>query len=121
MGFADIAKKALKEVEGSQTLPASFDPDGLLREVFHAAIEEGWSDERLMEFIDTLRMDGALKAPWGFRVKDSPFIDELWFVSDETAKGMLPSMAKGFTVDELRPIVEAFRVFPGSQIVKVQI
>ena len=120
MGFADIAKKALKEAE-TPAIPASFNPDGLLKEVFQAAVDEGWTDERLTEFIDSLRMDGALKAPWGFRLKDSPFIDELWFVSNETAKGMLPPMAMGFTIDELRVIVEVFRVFPGSKIVNVML
>ncbi len=121
MGFADIAKKALRESEISRSIPSSFDPDGLLREVFQTAIEEGWSDERLTDFIDMLRVNGTLKSPWGFKVKDSPFVDELWLVSDGTAKRMLPPGTNSFTIEEMRPILDIFRVFPGSKILSVRI
>lgn len=98
-----------------------FSPNGLIEEAFREATADRWTDDQLCEYIDALRETEALQSPWGFKLHDSPFIGDLWIISDASAREKLPAGAKSFTLDELRPIVEACRVFPGSRVLSVRI
>src|SRR3972149_1148581 len=115
---------ALRLVEGGkvraqESSPDCFDPEGVLEEVIREAEGRGWTDERLAALIDELIQNGCLMAPWGFRVKDSPIMGEYWIISDTTARERIPAGAFSFTLDELRPIVETCRVFPGAKVLDV--
>ncbi|MBI5888927.1 MAG: hypothetical protein HZB82_09530 [Deltaproteobacteria bacterium] len=115
---------ALRLIKGGRVKPFSpdcFSQNGTLEAAFTEAKADGWTDDRLCDYIDALRKAQALKAPWGFKVKDSPLIEDYWIISESAARDRLPAGAKAFTIEELRPIVEAFRVFPCSRIIKVQI
>lgn len=98
-----------------------FSPDGLLEEALREATADGWTNDQLCEYIDALRWAEALQSPWGFKLHDSPFVGDLWIISDASAREKLPAGTKSFTLNELRPIVEACRVFPGSRILSVHI
>ena len=98
-----------------------FSPDGTLEAAFTEAKADNWTDDLLGDYIDALREAGALMAPWGFKVKDSTALGDFWIISDAVARDNLPTKATAFTIEELRAIVETFRVFPGSRIVKVRI
>lgn len=115
---------AIRLIKGGRVRPLSpdcFSPDGTLEAAFTEAKTGGWPDDQLGDYIDALREAGALRPPWGFKVKDSLVLGDFWIISDATARDRLPAGAKTFTIEELRPIVETFRVFPGSRIVKVRI
>lgn len=99
--------------------PDCFSPDGLLELAFEEGITQGWTDERFLDLVETLLREGCLKAPWGFRVKDSPLIGDYWIVSDTTARTRIPVQVTSFTLEELKPLVEASRVFPGAKVVSV--
>lgn len=98
-----------------------FSPDDLLEEAFREATIDGWTNDLLYEYIDALREAEALQSPWGFKLQDSPFIGDLWIISDASAREKLPAGVKSITLDELRPIIEACRVFPWSRILSVRI
>lgn len=115
---------AVRQSERDAIQPFSLDcfsPDGLLEETFREALAGGWTDDRLLTLIDELVQTSFLKSPWGFKVKDSLFVGDFWIIGDTTAKEKLPAGAKSFTLDELRPIVEAFRVFTGAELINVQL
>lgn len=97
-----------------------FSPDGLLEEAFREATADGWTNDQLCEYIDALRWAEALQSPWGFKLQNSPFVGDLWIISDASAKEKLPAGAKSFTLDELRPIVETFRVFEGATLLEIK-
>ena len=117
----DMAIRLIKDGRVKRLPPDCFSPDGTLETAFTEAKADGWTDDRLSDHIDALREAGTLRAPWGFKVKDSPVLGDFWIISDTVARDKLPAGATAFTIEELRPIVETFRVFPGSRIVKVQI
>lgn len=113
---------ALQLMEGGRIKPFSpdcFSPDGTLEAAFREAVADGWTDYQLLEHIDALREAGALEAPWGFKVKGSPLMGDWWIISDTTARGRIPVGDFSFTLDELRPIVETCRVFPGAKVQRV--
>jgi hypothetical protein len=72
-----------------------------------------------LTLIDEFIQAGALQAPWGFKVKDSPLIGDYWILSGPEARERIPQEAMSFTLDELKPVVEASRVFKGSRVVKL--
>lgn len=113
---------ALGLIEGGKVklfCPDCFSPDGLLEAAFMEALVRGWTDDKLLTLIDEHIQTGALKTPWGFKVKDSPVIGgDFWIISDTMARERIPAGTFSFTTDELRPIVETSKVFPGSKVVK---
>lgn len=117
----DMAIRLVKDRRVRRLSPDCFSLDGTLEAAFTEAKTDGWTDDQLGDHIDALREAGALKAPWGLMIKESPVLGDFWIISYVAAKDRLPAGAKAFTIEELRPIVETFRVFPGSRIVKVQI
>ena len=113
---------ALRLIESGKVKPSChdcFSPDGTLEVAFREAEAAGWTDEQLCSYIDALWEAGALKPPWGLKVRDSPFVGDFWIISDTTARERLPTDAYSFTLDELRPIVEVSRVFPEAKVIKV--
>lgn len=109
-------------------LPEAFDPDGLLNEVIAFWQGKDNGNESCIEHISQMVADGMLKSPWGFKVKNSPVIGgDYWIVSDTTdgelkpiveatARERIPSEAMSFTTTELKPIVEACKVFNGKVV-----
>lgn len=94
-----------------------FDPDGLLNEVigFWQGKQDG--EAQCIDHIDTMIQDGMLKPPYGFKVKNSPVIGgDYWIVSCNEAREKIPSEAMSFTTTELKPIVEACKVFNGKVV-----
>lgn len=116
---------ALKLIEGGkikpvESFPDCFDPEGVLEEVIIEAKGRGWTDERLAALIDGLIQNGCLQAPWGFKVKDSPSMKgDYWIISDTTARERIPAGAFFFFHDELKPIVEVCKVFPGAKVLEI--
>lgn len=116
---------ALRLIEGGkvkpvETSPDCFDSEGVLEEVIREAQGRGWTDERLMALIDELIQNGCLQTPWGLKVKDSPLMKgDYWIISDTTARERIPAGAFSFTLDELRPIVDTCRTFPGAKVLDV--
>lgn len=115
---------ALRLIEGGKVRPLEsssncFDPEGVLEEVISEAEGRGWTDARFAALIDELSGNGLLQAPWGFKAKDSPLMGVYWIISDTTAKERIPAGAFSFTLDELRPIVETCRTFPGARVLDV--
>lgn len=106
----------IKPVESS---PDYFDPEGVLQEIISEAGGRGWTDERLMALIYELIQNGCLQAPWGLKVKDSSLMGDYWIICDTTARERIPAVAVSFTIDELRPIVETCRTFPGARVLDV--
>lgn len=96
-----------------------FDPDSTIQAAIEEAKEDGWTDNRLIEYIDALREAGALKSPWGLKIKDSPLIGDYWILSDDKARELVPVKDTSFTVDELKPLIETSRVFKGSEVIEV--
>jgi hypothetical protein len=117
----DMALRLIKDGKIKRLSPDCFSPDGTLEAAFTEAKADGWTDDQLSDYIDALREAGILRTPWGFKVKDSPVLGDFWIISDAAARDKLPTKATAFTIEELRPIVETSRVFPGSRIVKVRI
>ena len=101
--------------------PDCFSPDGNLEDAFMETQAEGWTDEQLCIYIDALWEAGVLMGPWGFKVMDSPLVGDFWIISDATARDKLPAGAKSFTIEELRPIVEAVCVFEGATVMEVRL
>jgi hypothetical protein len=97
-----------------------FDPDGTLEVAIEEARVDGWGDDRLCEYIDALREAGCLRAPWGLRFKGSTILGDYWLLSDAEARGRIPLEGRSFALDELKPIVEVKRVFPGAKVVDVR-
>lgn len=115
---------ALRLIEGGKVKPVEsssdcFDPEGVLEEVVREAEGRRWTDERLMALIDELIQNGCLQAPWGLKVKDSSLMGDYWIISDTTARERIPAGVFSFTIDELRPIVETCRTFPGARVLDV--
>ncbi|MBZ0220890.1 MAG: hypothetical protein K8I01_10720 [Candidatus Methylomirabilis sp.] len=114
---------AFRLVESGRVKPFSpdcFSPDGTLEEALMETKADGWTDEQLCIYIDALWETGVLRAPWGFKVLDSPLVGDFWIISDTTARDELPVGAKSFTIEELRPLIEVFHVFEGSTVMEVR-
>lgn len=115
----DMALRLIESGKVKPFCPDCFSPDETLEAVFREAEAGGWTDEQLCSHVDALRETEALKPPWGIKVRDSPSVGDFWIISDTTARERLPTNAFSFTLDELRPIMEVFRVFPEAKVIKV--
>lgn len=115
----DMALRLVESGRIKPFRPDCFSPDGTLEAVFREAAGAGWTDEQLCSHIDALREAGALISPWGIKVRDSPSVGDFWIISDATARERLPPDDYSFTLEELRPIVDVFRVFPEAKVIKV--
>jgi hypothetical protein len=104
---------------GDKLEASSFDPSGLLAEILRRGYENGQTDEEVLGHVEAAIKNGSLTAPWGLMVKDSPLIGDYWIISCEKARERVPREAMSFTLDELKPVVEASRVFKGSRMVKL--
>jgi hypothetical protein len=117
-----LARKVLKRAGGEDKKvngPQAFDPEGILEETIKEAKADGWTNDLLIEYIDALREAGALRAPWGLKIKGSPVIGDYWLLSDNEARVRIPVSATYFTFGEIKPIAWAYREF-GASVVKVK-
>lgn len=101
----------------TKNAPDCFSLDGTLEAAFEEAQAGRRTDDRLLALIGELVT--FLKTPWGFKVKDSPLIGDYWIINGPEARERIPAASVSFTLDELKPIVEASRVFKGAKVVKV--